>query len=1172
MEITDNLKVWLEANFVEYEQLGFGRIEIPNKGVMIEFAESEVISTKDKLMTLNLDHAIVEQIFQGKVEYVIYQFGGNYFYTPISHIVNAELNLLKYLGTYDDSQIPEYGRAFLGVHGRYEQMNGTRDYMDWCNKAKFLKFDSLGICEKGTLAGTLPFQMACNKANIQAIIGSTIEVENKKGDHFDVKVYAIDGDGWKNMLTINKLVTIEQDGFILENQLLELGKGLVCTIFPGKNATKRSLVEYKRAFDKTFFQLTTNEFKANVRDREILLSMQQYLSEWTDIIDPILISDAYCLDSEDTHIKAVLNKQGKTAFNHATSNHHFRSFDEQFMELESLFKEDDDRLTEIFLDCFDSLDWMKENCKFNIETKKLFLPKYEMTPEELEEYGDTETMFDQLIESGLYLKFDEWLSGPHADQAQGELWERIDAEREVIIEGGFIDYFLILWDIINWCKTQNIQTGPGRGSAAGCLISYLLGIVKINPLDYGLIFERFLNASRIKSELPDIDIDFASDRRDDVIEYMKERYGHDYVCRVGTYGTLQMKGVLKELARAYGIKGEKYNLNFVTRLIQGDNEKWEPLFADAVNEPLLKSFIKDNPRIVNDARIALNSIKSASMHACATIIVPKIQDGNGNDLSIYEQIPVRKDENGMLISEWEGDILAKAGFLKEDILSTRQMAKIGRIFDMVEERTGKKLDMEEIPLDDKHVYDLFQKGLNQDVFHFGSTGLTTYLKEVHPENIDELIASIALYRPGAMASNAHLDYVKLKKGEKEPEFDFKLKSVTADTYGLYIYQEQIMKAAQVLGDFSLAEADGVRKAMGKKIKEKMDSYKVQFVEGAVSKGCPKQDADAIWTKMEVFAGYGFNKSHAAAYSVIGYYCNWLKYYYPLEFWTTAFQFGKEDKIPDYVAEIRRMGHIEIVSPDINMSLFEFYSDPKTDKIYWNLSQIKYVGDTAAQSIIDSRDKDGKFFSIEEFVERLPGRAVNKRTVEHLILAGCFDEMYSIKAPSDRLKIVTQYYEGRKEELPKQFTDNEGIDHYWSIRQSEVSKISNLDYHRLIQQTQFLPYHTEYITSEEFSVRAERKRDVMIIGTVTDAIIRKTKKDRREYAVIKMMQDEYTLQVRVWPQQLIEGDERFDGLKEFVEENKNRLCVFRGRIEYNDWVKGNEVILSDKIDGPIFEIF
>ena len=1176
MAITKKLTQWLADNSIAYDDLHNGTINIPKFGVAIELQQKNMrptLLTSDGLLTLNIDDKVVTSILRQQIDYIIYNFGGRFYYTTPAKMIDVELKELKYVGEYDDSLIPDFGRGYLAIHGRYEMMNGTRDYKDWIVKAKFLKYKALGIVEKHTLAGTLPFQIACRKNDIKSILGYTVDVEFKGiNDLLEVKLLVMNSNGWRNLLKINKLVNIDQDRYVTEQQLFELSKGLIAVIPPSAHTTSRFIQRFIDKFDRVYFQITTNQYRDDIKDKELLLSIKRYLETQQELVSPILMSDAYVLDKSDVHIKNVLNKQGKAQFTHSTTNHYLRSLDELFLELAPLFRDDDERLENLFINSMESIQKVIDEVEFEIETSKLHLPVYEMTSIEKEKYGTTENMFDSLIQQGIKQKF------PNVtDKQLQQIYDRVEREVAVIKKGKFVDYFLILWDIINYCDKNRIQVGPGRGSAAGSLVSYLLGIVRINPLRFDLIFERFLNESRIKHELPDIDIDFASDKRDQVIEYMKTRYGHNFVCRVGTYGTLQMRGVVKELARAYGTQGEKYNMNFITKLVSADNEHWQPLFKDAVKQPLLKRFIKDNPHIINDSKIALNAIKSASMHACATIIVPKVRDENGRVLDIFEQIPVRKDENGMLISEWEGDIMSSAGFLKEDILSTKQMAKFGAMLDMIESRTGVRPNLDDIDIDDKNVFELFKKGLNQDVFHFGSVGLTNYLKEVQPENIDELVASIALYRPGAMASNAHIDYVKLKRGELQPHYDYMLKDVTKDTYGLYIYQEQIMKAAQILGGFSLAEADGVRKAMGKKIKDKMDAYKEQFVNEAIKKGCPVNEAHQIWNKMEVFAGYGFNKSHAAAYSTIGYQCNWLKHYYPLEFWTVAFQYAKTEKIQDFVSEIKRMGQIQIVSPDINKSGLKFYSDHKQFKIYWNLSQIKYVGDAAAQAIIDERDKNGKFFSITEFAERIPSRAVNKRTVEHLVLAGCFDELYRVKVPSERYGILKEFFEYRKDEIPKEYRDNRNVDHYWSIRQSEISKLSNLNYYKLFQQSIFSLYTDEYISSEEIShpLPPGKRMNVMVVGTIQEAVIRQTK-DKRDYAVVKIIQDEYDFIVRVWPQQLNPDDELFDerfaGLKSFLSENKSRLVVFRGQMQWSDYTNRNEIILTDRIDGPVYQVF
>ena len=1166
--MNDKLQEWLFNNFIEYTLLEESLYKT-DLGIMLLLTDKDSVSSYERELTLKLSARIVDDILEDVIEFIIFKFGDEFYYTPISKIAGIDLKELKWIGNYT-GYIPNNpaSRVFAGVHGRYEVMSGTKDYSDWCNKAKFLGYKSLAICERNTLAGTLPFQTACNKAGIQAIIGYTAEVESPNGERYDIKLYCTSPDSWKQLLNINKIVNVDNTRYITEKELFPLLSHLAVVLPPGKSINTALLTRYKRNSLKAFFQITTNEFTSDLTDKNVLLSTQEYISKGTDIIDSIQISDAYCLEYDDIHVKSILNKQGGVRAA-ASENHYLRAFDEIVSEFEQLFDEGDARFSTIFNKALQGLSWLSENCTFNIDTKTLFLPEYEMTEEDIENYGpDAEDMFTQLIWNGLKSKIDIT-----SEKQEKEIADRVAKEFDVITRGGFTDYFLILWDIVNWCNKNNIQVGPGRGSAAGCLISYALGIVKINPLDFGLIFERFLNESRIKSEMPDIDLDFASDRRDEVIQYMRDRYGNDFVCRVGTYGTLQMRGVFKELARAYNYNGE-YNLNFITSLIE-NNSSWHSIFVDSLNNKVLRNFVEDNPEIISDSKAILNSIKSTSMHACATIIVPKVQDEAGKVLSVYEQIPVRM-EDGMIVSEWEGDVMADAGFLKEDILSTKQMAKIGHIIDLIEQRTGTRLDMEQTPLDDENVFELFRQGYNQDVFHFGSVGLTQYLKMVQPNNINELVASIALYRPGAMASNAHIDYVRLKKLDQRPVYDYKLQEVTQDTYGLYIYQEQVMQAAQILGGFTLTEADGVRKAMGKKIIDKMQSYKIQFVDNAVKEGCKQQEAEEIWDKLEVFSGYGFNKSHAAAYSVIGYYCNWLKYHYPLEFWTVAFQFADEDSIPNYIGEVHKMGSIEIVSPNINKSENEFRSDVKANQIYWNLSSIKFVGQVASAEVIEERHKNGKFFSMEEFVERTSS-AVNKRVVENLILAGCFDEMYKVRHAFDRYKIMRDYYETRKDNVPDIYVKNRKVGYFWSIRQNEISKLSNLDYTDLISQSTFAEFSKQYVDSEEFEkMEVEEKRGPtkVISGLCHEIIVRKTKKDRRPYAIITLIQDDVPINIRVWsePFENTDKDPRLFPMNDLIDNDLKCLCIFRGEVRFNSYTNTNELTVSTKTKGPICQIF
>lgn len=651
---------------------------------------------------------------------------------------------------------------------------------------------------------------------------------------------------------------------------------------------------------------------------------------------------------------------------------------------------------------------------------------------------------------------------------------------------------------------------------------------------------------------------------------MKRRYGDDYVCQIGTYTTLQMRSALKELCRVYNVEDNKTR-NYLSQLIDEDNTQWSSLFIDAIKKPKLKSFVEDYGYLINDSRLILNAIKTSSVHACATLIVPKT-DAEGIPTTIYEWIPMRKDSSGLLISEWEGNELADAGFLKEDILATQQMTKISKIFQSIQETNGVSLCLKDIPLDDKGVFDLFKKGFTGDTFHFKSSGLSAYSKEVRPDSIHELIAMIALYRPGAMSSNAHHDYVKLKFGEIEPEYDFGLTEVTKDTFGLYIYQEQIMKAAQILGDFSLIEADGVRKAMGKKIKSKMDEYKVRFIDSAIRKGCPETEAQEIWTKMEVFAEYGFNKSHAAAYAITGYICNWLKFHYPMAFWTVAFQYAKEEQIPKYVHEIHQTGNISIVPPALNKSQREFFADYTEKRIYWSINKIKFVGDAALEYILSEREMNGQYYSLEEFLERMDdhkgeGRSpINKKVLTNLVFAGAFDEICQISRPQDRLGIIEEYYKIRKESLPEEFSKSTAkTAPFWELMQVEVSQLGMISYPSIISRSQNSKIASmvgSYYDGESFQDREICKDGsfVLVAGRVID-VIKRVDKNEKPYCDIVIINNNVEVKVRffsdIWTNNVKNSKRDYSDWSNTLGASKGRILLITGKV--NDFGNSRTVL-------------
>ena len=1174
------LKEYLIINSLKFSEIGDNLIEIDSKKYYYHNVEVPLIDDEGELI-LDIDNTILKLILTlgDGLEGIIYKFGPFFLYTKLDALCNVDLEEFKYLGEINEEV---YFKSFLGVHGVYERMTGIGEYSEWVKKAKFLGYDTLAICERGTLGGVLQFQGDCQKKGIKPIIGYSLPIETPSGNKTDLKLYVKTAKGWSNLLEISKSLTTSELNYV-ELSSISKSDDLICVFEPGEHLNSEFIDSLKELFSEVFIQISNKVYQSNVKDKEYLLGLKAYIEseDFKKKVKPVLIHDAYCLDSNQTYLRKLLNKQGGVGFQNMTEDHYFKSSKKLIVDFISLFNSKDYQT--ILKDSIESIKYITDNCNFIVEKGKLFLPKYEMSEEQKELYSTNNDLFIALLKEGFARKIKD---------RKVESQERMITELQVIKQG-FIDYFLILWDICNWCRQNGIQVGPGRGSAGGSIVSYLLGITDINPLDFNLLFERFLNESRIKSELPDIDIDFASDRRDEVIDYMRSKYGEEYVCRVGTYNTLQLKGALQELERYYGNNTPGTPISLLTKEINTDERNsgvttWGGLIREGIQSKRFKKYIENNYEVVRDCKHVLGCIKSISIHPCATIIMPKlVREEDGVKLDLFKQIPVRQDGD-TIVSEWEGGLLADIGYLKEDILSTKQMAKFGHILSLIKENTGRDIDVSQIPLNDEDVLELFRKGNNQDVFHFGSPGLTEYLKILKPYSVEDLIAAISLYRPGVMASGTHMKFVKLKNGEEEVEYEHPLlEEVTQNTLGLYIYQEQIMKIAQVLGGFSLVEADGVRKAMGKMDKKKMDEYKVHFVQNAQKNNCSEENALRIWNKMEVFSGYGFNKSHATAYSVIGYQCNWLKYYFPLEFWTVALEFADKDNVPMMVAEINSLGSIKVKAPDINQSERKFYSSKEDRAIYWNFSQIAYMGEASVEALINDRRQNGKYYSFDEFNSRV-GKAVKKTGVINCILSGCFDIIEKIKKPSERYRLIKQYLTTRddfkfsKEHkvelkelkdkvdrgeesiqyyndfklsleesyLPKEYVENKTNDYYWILKQSEICKLSLIDYETLVKDKLG---KSKVLLEETFNKEVTKRGESYFLpGLILETNLKKTKTGK-DYLVGKIQQGPSILQFRMW-EEAIEAN-NIELLKE------GALVILDGKLTFNDFFMCNEFLVQ-----------
>ncbi len=627
-----------------------------------------------------------------------------------------------------------------------------------------------------------------------------------------------------------------------------------------------------------------------------------------------------------------------------------------------------------------------EKCNLELDTSVNHMPNF-VIPEEEKKVKSYNEYLRKLSFEGLKQRFDKI-----PDNAE----DRLNYELEVIEKMNFSGYFLIVQDFISYARSKGILVGPGRGSAAGSLVCYCVGITDVNPLEYDLLFERFLNPERVS--MPDIDIDFQDDRRDEVIQYAKEKYGEDSVAQIVTFNKLAPRGVLKDVGRVLNFPFQEINdLTKTIPILFGKVKKLEECMKE---EQDFKNYFKTGDAIFKEEKKRLYDIclvlqnlnKNSSIHASGLVIAP------GN---VTDYVPLSKvtGEDNVFCTQYDMNQLEDAGLIKIDFLGLKELKVIGKTLKLVNSRNGTDLTTEKIPLDDPKTYDLFSSGSTVGIFQFSKSKMREYLAKLKPKNINDLAAMNALYRPGPMKLIP--DFIDKRNGKKPITYIHPLmESTLKETYGIIVYQEQVMQIARDIAGFSLAQADNMRKAMGKKIKEKMVQIKEEFIKGAIENNVQKKTASEIFDLILDFADYGFNKSHGVAYSVLAFYTAYLKTHYPLEFLATSMECRKDDEteLQQLANECRKM-KTSLRAPDVNESMMGFtvkyYEDPSAGgAIIYGLSAIKNVGEKASQSIIDEREKDGQFKSFIDFLKRVDLRLVNKKAIESLIFAGAFDSIES----------------------------------------------------------------------------------------------------------------------------------------------------------------------------------
>ena len=666
----------------------------------------------------------------------------------------------------------------------------------------------------------------------------------------------------------------------------------------------------------------------------------------------------------------------------------------------------------------------------------------------------------------------------------------------------------------------------------------------------------------------------SSDRRQEIKDYLEERYnadGRQRVFSAGTFTTMKLKAALKDVARVHRVPHSI--VNYITAMID-DGTDWTGLFRQAAFNRKLRDFIQTYPLVIEDVQGLLGQPKAASIHASAIVVTPDTRDGRPAEC--FDFLPVRKMD-GALVSEFDGYSVDEIGLLKEDVLATKELAKLSAVIALVNRNFGQELTIGRITqdmLEDGKTYRLLSDGNTQNVFQFSSPGITRFIQDVQPECIEDLIAINALYRPATLDIGATDDYVRFRRGEVAPVYNYGCYEATKNTFGIMVYQEQFMSVAHTLGGFDLGKTDYLRKAIGKKKADLMATLKADFIAGAVGNGCPDYEAEEIWHKIEVAGKYSFNRSHAAAYALTAYCGAWLKANYPSAFYTVALQWADDKEIPSLMAEMERCSSAKIVPPDINRSGTEFFTDYATDEIFWSLTRIKQVGVKTVEYIVTERDRGGAYTGIENFIHRIfryklkkysywddPDNAeeavkvpVNARHVKHMILAGCFDRIEKVGAVTERCALLERAarelgFSLSEKDFPQ---DMRGRHFFWSQQQIAVSGIGSIDYRRIFNNSEArrqVKGKASYLTLDEVARDENDGRRATVCATVVD-VTEHTYKDRetgsrKRFAKLTLSQNNRLAECVCWNDYYMEHHTVIQSLKD-------RVVILTAVIRYSDY--------------------
>ena len=875
----------------------------------------------------------------------------------------------------------------LHVHTEYSLLDGSNKIKEYVSRVKELGMNSAAITDHGVMYGVIDFYKAARAAGIKPVLGCEVYVapgsrfdrELSHGDdrYYHLVLLAENNQGYQNLMKIVSKGFVEgyyykprvdmevletyHEGIIALSACLagEVQRYLVRGLY---EEAKETACKYEKCFGKGNFFLELQDH--GIPDQKTVNAGLMRMSEETGI-ELVATNDVHYTYAEDAEPHDILLclQTGK------------KLSDENRMRYEGgqYFVKSEEEMRALFpyaAQAIDNTQKIADRCNVEIEFGVTKLPHFDVP-----EGYDSWTYLNKLCHEGLVRRYPD---------KHEELLPKLDYELSVIQKMGYVDYFLIVWDFINYARTHGIPVGPGRGSAAGSLVSYTTGITNIDPIRYNLLFERFLNPERVT--MPDIDIDFCYERRSEVIDYVIEKYGKDCVTQIVTFGTLAARGVIRDVGRVMDLP-----YNFCDTIAKNiPNELNITIDKALIMNPELRSMYESDEtvkRLIDMAKRLEGLPRHTSMHAAGVVISQKAMD---------EYVPLSRSSDGTITTQFVMTTIEELGLLKMDFLGLRTLTVISDAVKLVEKNHGIKIDVDNIDYNDKKVLDSIGTGRCDGVFQLESAGMKNFMKELKPQSLEDVIAGISLYRPGPM------DFIpKYIKGKNEPESVTyvckELEPILEPTYGCIVYQEQVMQIVQNLAGYTMGQADNIRRAMSKKKQYVIDAERQNFVygneeqgiKGCIANGISEQAANQIYDSMVDFAKYAFNKSHAAAYAVVAYQTAYLKYYYPVEFMAALMTsvIDNTRKVAEYIYSCRQMG-IKVLSPDINEGEGRFLATK--DGIRYGMYAIKSIGRQVIDIILAEREANGKYTTLSDFLSRVAGREVNKRAVENLIKAGACD--------------------------------------------------------------------------------------------------------------------------------------------------------------------------------------